>query len=611
MSDPLGLSIGTANLVAARVGSAPVTRRSVLTVFGHRPPEVGIPEENPNLTEPGLVLRGFVEQIGVPTPLIAPDGSSHSGEALAVEALDAMARTVGYGAPVAIAVPAHWNPAVVAALREALGTKQSLTPGGIPPTLISDATAALAALYAKPGVPTDGIVALCDFGASGTSVTLTDAAANFQHIGQTLRYPDFSGDQIDQAILSHIQAGAAANSDAAGTAPVNGVARRLDECRRAKEQLSDATVAVIPAEMPGAPDDIRFFRTELERLIAEPLGRLVGNVEDVLRRNRIPPAKLAAIATVGGGACIPLVTQQLEQRLQAPVVTTPHPALSAAIGAAVLAEQKSSTDAPTGAQATALAPGAAAAAPTRIDAPAPTDVAPAAWAAGAAAAAAGESVEDGAQSATYRALAWSQEASTGDEPLPYTGEDHSGEYGRSTTAAPPPAAPEPARTDYAVAPEPSRRYKRSGVVFSMAATAALVALLLAGLVVFKLSSTDHGPTQKPTPTPSTLPSVGSLPPEPPPATATETPSNPSPTESAIPPPPPQTTEPPITTTTTTTTTTVPTTTTTVPTTTSTRPSTTYPTTRPTTTYPIYPPVIPPSTTAQLPPLVPVRPTYGH
>ncbi|BBZ10946.1 Hsp70 family protein [Mycobacterium branderi] len=591
MSDALGLSIGMANLVAARVGSAPVTRRSVLTLFGHRPPEVGIPEENPNLTEPGLVLPGFVEQIGVPTPLIAPDGSSHSGDELAVEALDAMARTAGYGAPVAIAVPAHWNPTVVAPLRKALGTKQFLTPGGVPPTLISDATAALVALYANPGFPTDGIVALCDFGASGTSVTLTDAASNFQHIGQTLRYPDFSGDQIDQAILSHIQAGIAAQSDAAGTAPLGAMSRRIDECRRAKEQLSAATVAVIPAEMPGA-DDIRFFRTELERLIAEPLGRFVSNVGNVLRRNRIPPAKLAAIATVGGGACIPSVTRQLEERLQSPVVTTPHPALSAAIGAAVLAEQESSTDAPTEAQATALAPGA----------PAPTDVAPAAWAAGAAAAAAGESVEDGAQSATYRALAWSQEASNGDEPLPYTGDDHSGEYGRSTAAAPPPAAP-----------QPLRRSRRLGVLFSAAATAALVALLIAGLVVVKLSSTDHGPTQKPGPTPSTLPSVGSLPPAPPPVTETETAS-----ESAIPPPPPPTTEPPTTTRTTvpTTTTTVPTTTTRVPTTTTTTtmPTTTtsrpLTTTQPTTTF-SYPPLIPPSTTAQVPPLVPVRPTYGH
>ena len=36
MSDPLGLSIGTTNLVAARVGNPPVTRRSVLTCLASR-----------------------------------------------------------------------------------------------------------------------------------------------------------------------------------------------------------------------------------------------------------------------------------------------------------------------------------------------------------------------------------------------------------------------------------------------------------------------------------------------------------------------------------------------------------------------------------------------
>ncbi|MGH9058858.1 MAG: Hsp70 family protein, partial [Acidimicrobiales bacterium] len=133
MSDSLGLSIGTTNLVAARVGGAPVTHRSVLTLFGHRAAEAGVPDDNPNLDEPGLVLRGFVERVGDPAPLVADDGSTHRGDALLVEALDAMARTVGYGAPVAIAVPAHWTQGVVATLREALRAKRALAPDALSP----------------------------------------------------------------------------------------------------------------------------------------------------------------------------------------------------------------------------------------------------------------------------------------------------------------------------------------------------------------------------------------------------------------------------------------------------------------------------------------------
>ena len=105
MSDALGLSIGMTNLVAARVGYPPVMRRSVLTLFDDRAPEVGIPSENPNLSQPGLVLSGFVDRVGDPVPLVAADGSAHRGEQVLVEALDTMARTVGGGAPGAGAVP--------------------------------------------------------------------------------------------------------------------------------------------------------------------------------------------------------------------------------------------------------------------------------------------------------------------------------------------------------------------------------------------------------------------------------------------------------------------------------------------------------------------------
>lgn len=600
MSDSLGLSIGVANVVAARVGSAPVTRRSVLTLFGHRPPEVGVPEDNPNLSEPGLVLRGFIERIGDPAPFVAPDGSTHRSDALAVEVLDAMVRAVGNGSPAVVAVPGYWGQNAVGKLRDALRPKPTLAPNGVPPALVSDATTALAALYAKPGFPTDGVVVLCDFGAGGTSVTLTDAALDFRHIGETVRYTDFSGNQIDQAILRHLPANVdgPGDPDAAGTEPLAPPLRLLDECRAVKERLSSATVAVVPADTPGVVEDIRLSRAELEDLISDPLERFVSTVQEMLRRSEIPKSRVAAVATVGGGACIPLVTQQLEERLQVPVVTTPQPMLSAAIGAAVLAEQ-SAEDA--GGASTGV--GAAAAAPTAFDAAArpdldtaaPTDMASSAWAAEAARAAAAESPADGAQSATHRALAWSQEASTGDEPLPYTGDDHEQRSAGGSAAA----VSEP---EDRAGPQRTPWYKRSGVLFGLAAAAALIALGGVGTMAFKLSNTDTGPPKKTSSvTPSQLPSVGPVPPPPPPSSesTTESPPPPATTESMVAPPPP-TTEAPITTT-------MPTTT--MPTTAV--PTTTVPTTTlPTTTF-SYPPVTtsPPTTNYRLPTLVPVTPTY--
>lgn len=629
MNGGLGLSVGVASLVAARVGGTPVARRSVLTVFDHRPPEVGVPDDNASLTEPGLTLSGFIKRIGDPMPIVGPDGSTHRSDVLAAEALDAIARSAGYGAPVAVAVPGHWKPNAVAALRDALRPNAALSPGGVPPMLISDATTALAALYSRPGFPSDGVIVLCDFGASGTSITLTDAAANFPQIGETVRYTGFSGDQIDQAILNHLQSTNDGRTTTL-TEPGGTLSGRLDDCRRAKEQLSAATVAVV-----GHDQDERLTRTDLEHLISGNLERLIDAVQETLQRNEIATSRLAAVATVGGGACIPLVTQQLEARLKVPVVTTPQPTLSAAIGAAVLAARRSAGGATTaigvtspvdmGAVAPNVVEGAAPngnlapngnVAPNGMDPAPPTEIIPSAWASDAARGAGGESVADGVRSATYRALAWSQEASSGAEPVPYTGDDHSGEYNPSPPPAAPAVTPEPVAAEPVAAEpvesEPHRGLKRSGVVFGVAAIAALATLLTAGLVAHKMSSDHTGPVHNTTtvPSPSRLPSVGSLTPEPPPPPV-QTSTEPSTTEEVAPQPVPSTTEQPTTTTTTprTTTTTTTTTPTTVPT-----PSTnySYPPVTPNYPYPVYPPATtPPRVAPPLPPLVPVRPTYGQ
>src|SRR5690242_15781876 len=145
MSDPLGLSIGTTNLVAARVGNEPVVRRSVLTLSGHAAPAVGVPSGRTD----GTVLDGFVERIGDPVPLVAPDGTSHSADRLLVDALAAMVSAVGGGPSpqTAIAVPAHWGTSTLWALRNAMRANPSLAPNGTPARLVSDAVASLTALH--------------------------------------------------------------------------------------------------------------------------------------------------------------------------------------------------------------------------------------------------------------------------------------------------------------------------------------------------------------------------------------------------------------------------------------------------------------------------------
>ena len=81
---------------------------------------------------------------------------------------------------------------------------------------------------------------------------------------------------------------------------------------------------MVPAELPGFNSDVRVTRYELENLISEPLAGLRNTIEETLQRNNIPVSNVSAVATVGGGANIPRVTQQLSERLRAPVVTTPQ-----------------------------------------------------------------------------------------------------------------------------------------------------------------------------------------------------------------------------------------------------------------------------------------------
>src|ERR1700761_4661565 len=287
MSEALGLSIGAANLVAVRAGGVPVSRGSVLTVFDQRASEVGLPDQNPDSSEAGLLIRGFVERVGDRAPLVAADGKRYIGAALTVEALEAMARLVGFGTPIAIAVPAYWSDGQTAALRNEFLSKPTLAPNGAYPLLISDAKAAATALHAKRGLPTRGVLALCDFGASGACVSLMNLGSNFQQIGKSVRDAGFSGNEIDQLVANHLQT-RARNARTASLSE----ARRAEssvlsprDCRRVKEQLSAVEVTAIGTGFGG---DIQLSRADFEQLVSQPLNRFVSVVEDTLQRNRIP-----------------------------------------------------------------------------------------------------------------------------------------------------------------------------------------------------------------------------------------------------------------------------------------------------------------------------------
>ncbi|MGZ8803207.1 MAG: Hsp70 family protein, partial [Mycobacterium sp.] len=356
MADGTGLSIGATRLAAVVVDRTAVTRAPVLTLYPHRPPEVGVPSENPNLTEPGLIVTDFVDRVGDPVALVAADGTSHRAEALLAEALRALLGTVGAGrptGPVAISHPAHWRPGAVDALR-----------ADAPAPLVSDAEAALTALSRDPGLPTRGIVAVCDFGGTGTSLTLIDMAPDASaesQLSATVRHLDLSGDLIDQALLKHVVDGLseAGIIDLSGTSAVGSLSRLRAQCRVAKEQLSTGAVASLTAELPGHRTELRITRDELDEAIRAPLREFAEVMQEALERNGVRAGDLVAVASVGGGARIPAVTAMLSERFRVPVLTTAHPELAAAIGAGVHAARAISEEGTTSVAPTASPPDAA------------------------------------------------------------------------------------------------------------------------------------------------------------------------------------------------------------------------------------------------------------
>ncbi len=522
MYDPLGLSIGTTNLVAARNGSTPVTRRSVLTLYPHCAPKIGMPEENPHLAEPGALMKGFVERIGDSVALVSADGSAHDPDLLIVEALDAMVLAAGADAAcseISIAVPAYWKPSTVQALRNGLRTHVGFVRSGMAPRLVSDAIASLKAVNSELGLPADGVVGLLDFGGGGTSATLVNVAGDFELVSATMRYAAFSGDEIDQELLLRVfeELGHGSGIDPASTAGVGQLGELREQCRAAKERLSTDVVTEIAAELGGRSCSLAVTRDELEDLIQDRLTGFIYAFDDMLVRYRKNWGDLAAVVTVGGGARIPLVAERLSLHGRTSILTPSQPALAAACGALLLASRGEELDIRTRTSVGLLA---AASGSDAVDLPA------------------GDVLVIDDEALTDRELAWSQTEYPGDLRVRFGGEtyDEDGPSGwsmRLNVLEPPKG-------------RPWRRVRLSQLIIGMSAVVAMTAI---GGVAYTLTGIENRQAPPvPSIAPLPAPPVSSLVPPPvaPPPTAVPPPPPPSaePVPSPVPPPPPPPPSPP-------------------------------------------------------------------
>jgi Hsp70 protein len=488
MADGIGLSVGATALQAVAIGRSAVRRSPVLTLYRHQPAEVGVPSENPNLVDRGLIVTDFVDRVGDPVPIVAADGSSHRAEALLADALRSLLFALTGGRPpaepVGVTHPAHWNTAAIEALRVALAAQPEFR---AVPMLTSDALTALTALQDDPGLPTRGIVALSDVGGTGASITLADAANGFQPIGPTVRHADLSGDLIDQSLLARVIAdlGQTGAVDMSSTAAIGSLSRLRGQCRVAKERLSTSAVTSIPVDLPGNRTEVRVTRVELDDAIRGPVTGFVELLQETLQRNGIRSSDLVAVASVGGVAHLPILTTTLSERMRVPVISSGQPELAAAIGGGLTAIRGLVSDG-----ATSMAPVAADEA---------TSMAPAA---------AVVPAGNPQGSSTFRALAWS-DADDVPEPTPADPShvDYATNY-EPFDPRPPIAFTHPDEDPAEVLPLPW--YRRPVAMFVIGLI--LVAAVLAGTALYVLRDDgSSAPASTPATTGTTAPPAESPP----------------------------------------------------------------------------------------------------
>jgi hypothetical protein len=540
MSDGLGLSVGASKLAAVVVGRAALSRTSVLTRFPHRPPEVGVPSENPDLNERGLILTDFVDRVGDPVGIVAADGSMHRADEVLADALCALLLTLTGGrppaGPVAVTHPAHWGQAAVESLRNALSAVPEFGHAG-PATVVSDATAALTALQDDPGVPTRGVIALCDFGGTGTSITLVDADGGYAPLAPTVRHTDLSGDLVDQALLTHVinDLSAAGSIDLSGTSAIGSLTRLRAQCRAAKERLSTASVSSLVVDVPGHRGEVRLTRNELDDAIRQPIADFAGVLQDTLQHNGV--REVIAVASVGGGARTPIITTTLSEHFRVPVITNGQPELTAAIGGGLVAIRGTVEDGKT--SMAAAAPAVASAAAATAMAP---EIAP---------------VDEMAPSGKFGALAWSDADDVPDvaHTDPYDYDSPADQDGVDDVRPQIAFQRDPHVDERAARSLPW--YRRPGVAVGAGVLVVLIALAAALVFVLRTGDTPSAPASTTAPPPTTSaapppPSETQAPPPqtvtqqapPPPVTQTVTAPPPASPPAEVTEPPPEVTEPP-------------------------------------------------------------------
>ncbi|WP_298460386.1 hypothetical protein [uncultured Cellulomonas sp.] len=290
---------------------------------------------------PAATLTDAVDRLGTPQ-----DGWDGVGTAPLVLA-DAVARCVGHAAAtrrdrpsdLVVSHPAAWGPYRVGLLADALRGHD------LPPWRLLPDTVAIA----RQAAATDPRLALgpcrlavVDIRDEQTSVGVVAVAGDAQPappprlVGPVRVVAELASADLDDAVLAHTVAVAADLGllDASGLTP-DAAERLRAACRSAADEVLTAGSAVVGYPAPDGARPIRSVLADVEPRLHDRSRHAVAQVAAAV--GRLAPAGVDAVVLCGRLAAMPLLTELVAERFDAPVTVVPGGDTVAARGAATAA----------------------------------------------------------------------------------------------------------------------------------------------------------------------------------------------------------------------------------------------------------------------------------
>ena len=328
--EPVGL--GT---VAAQIPSVVVHRENDEVLTGEA-------AERRAVSEPTRAAREFKRRLGDPVPIIV-GGVPYGAEALMAELLRAIVQQVTdrEGEPpdtIVLTHPANYSEYKCELLREA-ARLAGLSLERV--QLITEPAAAALAYAHQQRIDPQEVIAVYDLGGGTFDAAVVRSGPNgFELLGTPEGMERLGGIDFDQAILFHVDAalgGLVADADSSDAQVSAGQARLRDECRRAKEALSNDTDAAIAVSLPGVHTEVRLTREELEQMVRPRIAETVRALERTIESAGITASSVSRVLLVGGSSRMPIVGQVVRDTIGRPVSVDTDPKLAIAIGAALSA----------------------------------------------------------------------------------------------------------------------------------------------------------------------------------------------------------------------------------------------------------------------------------